>query len=225
MRNIQPRTIALTFLALMIVYAVLERFVIHPDIDIRGSAKNKAVLPFSPTPKPSPAATVAKTETTTPYTVEAEKPSSKDTFRASLQTCAPDIAAQGIGTPEALMEYLKKSVGVAKEEVDVQNYHITLPDNSERRIQVRLTDAGKKELLFFKLDAQGYPEQLPINGDETLESLLSQGHLVRKEVKANWSLKDKTHVTLQTHDDRIFEFQYMGHQKVLSCRYTDCQCP
>lgn len=220
MKNIQPRTIATTFLCLLFMAAALKYFL--PQESLRDSVAAAAKAARQAEQVES---TVAKTETTKPYTKEADKPSTVDTFLPSLRACAPEIAAQGIGTPEALMEYLKKSVGVAKEDIDIQNYHINLPDNSERRIQVRATDSGKKELLFFKLDEQGYPERVAINGNETLESLLSQGHLIRKEVKARWLLKDHTRVDLQTHDDRIFEFQYTGAQKVLSCRYTDCQCP
>lgn len=152
----------------------------------------------------------------------------KDTFLASLQTCAPEVAAQAIATPEALMEYLQKSVGVAKEEISLENYHLTLPDGSLRRVHLITADntnaKDKIEIRFFKLDAEGYPERLPLKGDETLESLLALGKVSKHEVKSVLELKDKTTVNLEKHDNVVFEFQYNNHGKILSCRYKECLC-
>ena len=68
---------------------------------------------------------------------EAEQGSdTTNTFRPALRDCAPEIAAQGIGTPEALMEYLKKSIGIETEDVSVENFHLALPDGSIRIVHI-----------------------------------------------------------------------------------------
>ncbi|KYG67930.1 hypothetical protein AZI87_01250 [Bdellovibrio bacteriovorus] len=153
----------------------------------------------------------------------------QDNFLASLKACAPEIAAQAIATPEALLEYLQKSVGVAREEIAVENYHLTLKDGTLRRVHVIAADntnsADKKEIRYFKLDAEGYPERLPLKSDETVESLLAQGTVTKHEVKSKLDLKDGSSVSLEMHDQRAFEFQYDNHGKVLSCRLRACQCP
>ncbi|MBO9666517.1 MAG: hypothetical protein J7501_06845 [Bdellovibrio sp.] len=153
----------------------------------------------------------------------------RDNFNESLQKCAPEIAAQAVATPEALMEYLKKSVGVKQEQINIENYHLALADGSQRRVQLISADntnsANKKELRFFKLDAQGYPERLALKGTETVESLLAMGKVQRTERKSELTLKDGSQVTLETHDNKVYEFQFNNHGKILSCRLKECQCP
>lgn len=157
-----------------------------------------------------------------------EVDSAKDNFLASLKSCAPEIAAQAIATPDALMEYLKKSVGFTKEEVSLENFHLTLPNGSQQRVHVVIADntnsRDKKEIRLFKLDAEGYPERVPLKGHETLESLLNQGRLTRHEAKSQLVLKDGSSVDLETHDQKVFEFQFNNHGKVLSCRFSECFC-
>ncbi|NUN05317.1 MAG: hypothetical protein HUU57_06115 [Bdellovibrio sp.] len=152
----------------------------------------------------------------------------KDNFLESLKACAPEVAAQAIATPEALMEYLQKSIGVKTEEVSVENFHLTLPDGSKRRVHVVISDntnsTTKKEIRFFKLDAEGYPERLPLKGDETLKSLLAQGTQTRHEARLQLLLKDGSSVNLERHDQKVFEFQFANHGKVLSCRFKECLC-
>ncbi|KHD88312.1 MAG: hypothetical protein OM95_09185 [Bdellovibrio sp. ArHS] len=158
-----------------------------------------------------------------------QEPAPRNNFLAALKSCAPEVAAQAIATPEALMEYLQKSVGVAHEDISVENYHLTLKDGTLRRIHVIASDntnsPEKKEIRYFKLDAEGYPERLPLKGDETVESLLAQGTVTKHEVKSKLELKDGSTVNLEMHDQRAYEFQYNNHGKVLSCRFSTCQCP
>lgn len=169
----------------------------------------------------APATSVAETEPDATPT--------KDNFLENLKKCAPEIAAQAIATPEALMEYLKKSIGVKAENISIENFHIVLKDGSQRRIHLVDSDntnsANKKELRFFKLDAEGYPERLPLKGNETLESLLALGTVQHHEVKSLLALKDNTSVSLEVHDNKVYEFQFSNHDHVLSCRLKECQCP
>lgn len=163
----------------------------------------------------------------TPQGTETE--SNKDNFLESLQKCSPDIAAQAIATPEALIEYLRKTVGVKSEDVSIENYHLTLKDGSQRRVHIRTADntntQNKKEIRLFKVDNEGYPEPIPLKGDETLESLLAQGQVNNHELKSTLTLKDGGHANLEMHDNQVYEFQYDDKGKILSCRLKDCQCP
>ncbi len=158
-----------------------------------------------------------------------EAAAEKDTFLQSLKTCAPEIAAQAIATPEALMEYLRKSIGVKNEDVSVENFHLLWKDGSKRRIHVVASDntnsKSKKEIRLFTVDAEGYPDPVPLKGTETLESLLAMGQVQEHEVKSQLVLKDGGSVSLETHGNQVFEFQYTHQNKILSCRLKDCQCP
>lgn len=179
---------------------------------------------MDPTQKPNEVPVVANGSTS-----EENEQNIPDTFLESLKKCAPEIAAQAVGTPEALLLYLRQSIGVAKEEVHIENFHITLPDGSERRLQVLVADntntPDKKELRFFKLDKEGYPERLTIKSSDTQESLLSLGKLTQHESKRTIQLKDKSTVAVEEHNNQVYEFQFNNHGRVLSCRLRVCQCP
>ena len=151
-----------------------------------------------------------------------------DNFLESLQSCLPEISSQGVATPEAFIEYLKKSIGVRAEDMDVENYHLKMNDGSVRRIHVIPADntnsKTQKEFRLFKLDDEGYPERLPLTGKENLASLLAQGHVYNKETRGHLALRDGSTLALETHNDDIYEFQYKGHGKTLSCRVKSCLC-
>ncbi len=56
----------------------------------------------------------------------------EDNFLPMLQKCAPEIAAQTISTPEALVEYLRKSVGIRTEnQLRDAERMLTLKDGTE----------------------------------------------------------------------------------------------
>lgn len=152
-----------------------------------------------------------------------------DNFLDSLKKCAPEIAAQAVATPEALLLYLRQSVGIASESVSYENFHMTVADGSERRIHVVAVDNSnspdKKEVRFFKLDKEGFPEKIPLRSSDTLTSLMAQGQVHTHEVKREVILKDDTNLSVEEHNDQIYEFQYSNHGKILSCRIRHCQCP
>lgn len=216
-------------IALFIIGAATDYYFLHllfneKHAEEHESFKNSDISP-EPIPSPDDNFPGEKGDTTEPVA----QPTAKDNFLASLKTCAPEVAAQAIATPEALITYLQKSVGVEEEQITLENYHLTLPDGSQRRVHVISSDntnsEKKQELRFFKLDKEGYPERLPLRADATLEQLLGQGQTTRHEVRSTLKLKDGGAVSLEKHDNTIFEFQYNNHGKILSCRSTDCQCP
>ena len=160
---------------------------------------------------------------------ESDTNPTNDNFLASLKKCAPDIAAQAVSTPEALVAHLRQTVGVKNENVTLENFHLLWKDGSQRRLQVLNSDdsnnPNKKELRLFKLDGEGYPEPLPLKGHETLPALLSMGQVQSHEVKSQVVLKNKGQLELEMHDNQVFEFQYHEPSgKTLSCRLKDCQC-
>ncbi|WP_413577860.1 hypothetical protein ACLVWU_05180 [Bdellovibrio sp. HCB290] len=154
--------------------------------------------------------------------------SGKDNFNESLRACAPEIAAQAVATPEALMEYLRKSLGVKSETVLLENYHVDLPNGTKRRIHVigddNTNSKDKKIVKYYKLDAQDLPEEIPLGPEDTIEKLLSTGKVTRVEKKMELKLKDDSSASLEMHDNKIFQFQFNNHGKVLSCLYKECQC-
>lgn len=168
----------------------------------------------------------SRTEATSSHS-GAEQP--KDNFLESLRACAPEVAAQAIATPEALLEYLQKSVGVQQEIVSIENYHLTLADGSARRVHVIGSDSSKnpqtKEIRLYKLDAEGYPDRVPLPTGATLESLLGEGKVQRHELRAELKLKDNSTINVEKHDQKVFEFQFNNHGRILSCRLSSCQCP
>jgi len=232
MEPIKLRTWITWALILFALGLLADYFFLHLLFHEKNNAKKEVITaPVTPGATVAPAHTPDETfiaDNENEAESEAES-RSKDNFLESLQKCAPEVAAQAIATPEALMEYLKKSVGVSKDEISLENYHLTLPDGSKRRVHVVIADntnsPDKKEIRLFKLDAEGYPERLKLRGDETLESLLAMGTVTRHEAKSELLLKDGSTVSLEMHDKKVFEFQYNNHGKVLSCRFKDCQCP
>lgn len=178
--------------------------------------------------------------TTAPTTAEtkiadSEKPAITDNFLQVLQKCRNDISAQGIATPNALMTYLEKTVGVRNQETDLINYNIILPDGSERRIHVIPSDNTnsklKREVRLFKVDAEGYPVRIPMDSkqasnpsEEFIQSLVSQGKIKLHQTKKTMKLKDNSDLEVETRNNTVFEFQLRSENSTFACRETDCTC-
>ncbi len=65
--------------------------------------------------------------------VESALATGEDNFLESLQACIPEVAAQGIATPEALVEYFKKSIGILSE----SGNDFTLKDQSQVTVETK----------------------------------------------------------------------------------------
>ncbi len=155
------------------------------------------------------------------------QPTPENNFLEMLKTCSPEIAAQAIATPEALVAYLSKSVGIAREEISIENYHLKLSDGSIRRVHI--LDAGDnehntKEVRYFSLDEEGYPVRDFESEKLGAEKLLSQGTTIRYEAKSTLHLKDNSTLDLEKHDNKVHQIQYRAHGKTLSCFELSCQC-
>jgi hypothetical protein len=201
----------------------------HEKQELLNSGANSAVISAGDAATTtSSAAPVITGSSAGTATTPATAPSDKDTFNESLKACAPEIAAQAVATPEALIEYLRKSLGVKTEDTTLENYHLDTADGQKRRVHVIGSDntnaKSKKTVKFYKLDAQDLPEEIPLKADDTVEKLLAMGKITRVEKKMDLKLKDNSSVALEMHDNKVFQFQFNNHGKILSCLGTDCQC-
>lgn len=236
MKVISTRTWLTSALLLLALGLAADYFFLHYLFTIQSADSSAEIVDLQEPQSTTATTSSRKTPAQEPLSSETKKNSDSsptqaeiNNFRDSLDRCAPEISAQGIGTPEALIEYLTKTVGTKRYDNVIENYHLTLPDGSERRVQVVVDDntnsTTKKELRFFKLDQEGYPERLNLRKTDTLESLLALGNLKRQEIKSEVQLKDGTSLTFETHNNKVYEFQFNNLGKMLSCRNSSCHCP
>lgn len=165
-------------------------------------------------------------------------PAGQDNFLQTLQQCHDEVSSQGITTPEALMNYLDRSIGKESESIEIENYIFTLPDGSERRIHLAQADntnsKDKRELRFFGVDAEGYPQRIELTPEQKSmpledlkKSLLAQGELREHQVKSSVNLRDGSFLSVETHNKNVYEFQWRGNNPedhTLSCRNRSCLC-
>lgn len=165
-------------------------------------------------------------------------PGSQDNFLQTLQDCHNEVSSQGITTPEALMDYLDRSIGKNSQNIEIENYIYFLPDGSERRVHLVQADntnsKDKRELRFFGVDREGYPQKIELTPEQKSmpledlkKSLLAQGELKDHQVKSTVNLRDGSFLNLETHNDKVYEFQWRGNEpgdRTLSCRNRACVC-
>lgn len=229
MNSIKPKTWILWALILFTLGLAADYYFLHVLFQIKQESLQAPSINEVATPADASATTIDPSPLPQGHEENPGTPPEVDNFHESLQKCAPEIAAQGLGTPEALVQYLQKTIGIQSEEVSLENFHLTLPDGSQRRIQVVIADntnsTTKKELRLFKLDPEGYPERLPLKTTDNLKSLLALGSLARHEVRSQFTLKDGSSLSLELHNDQVFEFQFNNQGQLLSCRHRACHCP
>lgn len=152
---------------------------------------------------------------------------SENNFLEALKQCAPDIAAQTVSTPEALVAYLSKSVGAGREIITVENYHLKMTDGAVHRIHVLDigdTEHNTKEIRYFSLDEEGLPVREYNQEHLGLEKLLQRGTLLRHEQKSELELKDGGKLSLEKHDNKVVELRYFFKGSSLVCAETQCLC-
>ena len=241
MQNIPWQRWAITFLVLILLGLAADYYFMHilfhqkqlAATEMKNSAAAEGTTPVSS----GLSAHSADSDAPAPVVAQDKGSASQaeNNFLKSLQSCRPDLTAQGVTTPEALLTYLNKSVGIQSEIKEVENYNIKLPDGSERRIHIIPADnensKNRIEMRYFKLDAEGYPERIPLKPEQTfdpqpefLNSLISQGSIKLHQIRSIAKLKDNSTLSLDMRNDRVFEFQLRGDNKTLSCRELNCLC-
>lgn len=162
-----------------------------------------------------------------------EVKSNEEQFEEALAQCLDLNTFVPVKTPEELIQLLKSQR--TRQNVLIENYHLQLPNNEERRIHLIANEKGDssqgRELRYFKLDAQGLPQLIPLKPKESinpdakvLEKFLQQGQIIYHQSKESWILNDNSNLEIEFQNEKIYEFQYQLHGKIFSCRDLDCQC-
>lgn len=229
------RLVPWTVLVLLVL--VVWFFFVHGLAKSPASQEEQESVPTSPMPfrrVPHELAT-EKNEVPTPASpVEAMSPQVAD-FQKKIHDCFPDLNVEGITNSEQLLRQEVTDNPVQKTQFEMENTHIELPDGSLRRIHLipseKANSANILELRYFKLDAEGLPERIPLSDKETynpskefIDSLKSQGRVVFHQTKEHRWLKDGTQIEINRVDHQIFELQISQPDKTLSCRALRCLC-
>lgn len=166
-------------------------------------------------------------------------PSSDRAVKEFQQEIAKCFGAKSPYTASATAdEFIQKVLAanpVAKTQFEVENTHLRLKDGSVRRIHLIESDRSNgrsaREVRYFRLDAEGLPVAIPlpekdrVNPSETfLASLKKDATVEFHQVKENKFLTDGSNISMNTINDRIFEFQLFGKNTSFSCREIDCRC-
>lgn len=168
------------------------------------------------------------------------KPEARDAAYQSqllqvLADCAPEVRAQGISTLEGLYTYAEKSIGVNSEIVDIENYNYRLRDGVERRLHIIPADdtnsSQNKELRYYKLDHEGYPERIPLSAKESLNptpdflaNMMKDATIHLHQIKKRLDLKDGTRLSVNIVNQQIQELEFFGTEKTLQCNLQTCRC-
>ena len=153
----------------------------------------------------------------------------------ALQDCAPEVRAQGVTTLESLYTYAEKSIGISSETVDIENYNYRLRDGVERRLHIIPADetnsSQNKELRYYKLDHEGYPERIYLSPKESLNptpellaSMMKDATIHLHQIKKRIDLKDGTRLSVNIVNQQIQVLEFFGVEKTLQCTLQTCRC-
>lgn len=219
------------FLGLAVDYFFLH---ILFQVKMKEQQKQEQLLPTTekPTSQHQQTAPVGPTE------VVQQEPQAQAATTAQFQEKAaqcmgPELAKNP--TPDDLVRELEKTNPVVKSQFQLENTHIRLPDGSERRLHMIIADntnhKNARELRYFKLDADGLPERIPLSPEQTfnpkpefLRSLIGQGEVIYHQTKDSKTLKDGASMILTMVNNKVYEFQIFNHGKTFSCRELNCVC-
>jgi hypothetical protein len=202
-----------------------------------GSIMTKS--PTSPLASPPPAPSASITESmASPHGDSSGSlaPEVLQKFQKEIAHCfgADSPLAKSTNT-DRLVEQILASNPTQKAQLEVENTHVRLKDGSIRRLHLIPSDTSSsqsaKELRYYSLDNEGLPVLIPLPEErrlnptpEFLASLLSEGTVVFHQLKENRFLKDGSHLSLNTINTHVFEFQLFSKEKTFSCRELECQC-
>lgn len=239
MKPISWQRWAATFAILILLGLLADYFFLHLLFDPSQRAHTApAGTVTAPTENGETAAPgIATGEVRTKVEEPTSATAKPDNFLKTLQTCRPEISSQGVATPEALITYLAGSIGKQDEIVEIENFIFNLPNGEERRVHLipkeNSNSKTERELRYFKVDEEGYPERLELSAeqkqlpvDQLTKVLVSQGELKRHQVKSAINLRDGSFLSLEKHNEKIYEFQWRHsvNEPTLSCRHLNCVC-
>jgi hypothetical protein len=223
---------ALIIIVLFIVCLAIDHFFLHILFQeklkvLKEENRQSKVLPKEAAPASQK-----------PQAALPQKPQPIDTavvhFQENIKACLGVELAKNTSPESLIQNYLEKNP-VQDAQFQLENTHVRLPDGSTRRLHLIHSDSTNskhaREFRYFQLDAEGLPVRIPLKKEESfnprpefLESLKKQGSVVFHQVKENKILKDGTNLSVNTVNDKVFEFQVFSKNKTLSCRELDCLC-
>ncbi len=156
-----------------------------------------------------------------------------------IKKCYPNIEMRSHYPIADAFEQLSQGKNYI-DEIDFHNYHYTLPNGEERRLQIRRDEDPQgnihKELKLFKLDSEGLPEPIPLPkkqarnpSEETIEELISQGSLHFTQEIGNRIFENDNYISFVKENGELQNMEVYIDGKVLRCSIDNqeneyCKC-
>lgn len=167
----------------------------------------------------------ASEETSVPFPKSTETDPVDKSFQNAVKECLPQYADENNSSQlvaRIYQDYQNKDE-IISQNVELENIHISI-DNEERRIQI-LRDVGpnRSEYHYFKLDAEGIPEYMPLPSTNMSEWIKDQT-VTYRERRVAISFKDQSYMQYEVINDQIKDWFWRGPQKSLFCQSNNCVC-
>lgn len=172
--------------------------------------------------------------TSTPSTQEKNLDSNEFLTPQLVMKCLQEKTPSTLDSLDALHSWLNQKYPPLEEQVDIENYNFTLSDGSERRlhlIPLDNTQGTGRELRFYKVDSEGYPERIALSSKESLNpssnlinQFLSQGQVTLHQLKKRYVLPEGGSLSLDIRNNKIHELQWRTSRASLLCLGMQCRC-
>ncbi len=124
---------------------------------------------------------------------------------------------------------------VLKREIQIENFHFTLANGTERRIQTLPPSgqlaSGARRIKIFSLDAENLPvpEKIPaeilrLPYARQIYALSEGREPFFSQARESVDFNDKQKMSLEWTNQKISEFQWSGPGFVFSCHGSRCHC-
>ncbi len=151
--------------------------------------------------------------------------SADSSFAQALKQCAPDFANETSSSnliARIYKDYENKNE-IESQNIELENIHFLI-EGEERRIQIlRDVNPSRVEYHYFKLDAEGIPEHLPLPSASMSEWLKNQSATYREE-RIAIVFKDQSYLQYEVIDNQINDWFWRGPKKSLFCQNKLCVC-
>lgn len=126
---------------------------------------------------------------------------------------------------------LKQAYKIQSQVVDIEDYHLKLPNGDERRLHVVSDGRRQRTVRWFALDSEGLPTPLPLDPElrsrpveDIIQSLVALGPVHFHQTKERWLLGNGSTLLVTFENGEALEFQLFGPERTLSCLRDSCQC-
>jgi hypothetical protein len=184
----------------------------------------------------------------TPVKKSTRKPPIKQVTKASnddseqmreIKRCYPEINSRSNHPIEDAFEQLSADQEF-RDEIDFKNFHYTLPNGEQRRLQIRIDEDPQggvyKVLKLYKLDNEGLPEPIAVDKkiahnptEDTIESFLSEGSISFTQDIGNRIFSEKNYISFVKENGQLQSLEVYRDNRVLRCsvninEVTNCKC-